>query len=449
MTFERPNVSIGQSEGKLLAASSNRNRAEQLRIAIFSVKYSPNLGDGLLSECLEAELMSQLPCASVEAIDLAGRTEYVEGLGLRGTVLALLHHSPRPMRHLVVETLLGRKLRNKLQPLWRSKLRAADAVIIGGGNLLSDMDLNFPLKLDAAMAEVRLSGLQAAIFGVGVSDNWTERGEALFRRAFAQSELCAVSVREPRSANIWSRRLGPVGVKEASIVHDPGVLASVHFPRGAKRQEGAQRIGLGLTHPTALKYHTEEKGISASEHASWYVALARACLARGWKLAMFTDGSPEDEAYLARLRPKLEAVDPTGSIAFRPRFRDPADMAGFVSHLDLLIAHRLHANMAAYSYAIPQIGLAWDVKLKSFLAQVGRPECIRTVGTDTVDSVVELAVRQLADRVDLVRHRTILAQARNDVANLGAALMASNLRSSIRRPVDMLADGRMSPATAP
>lgn len=46
------------------------------RIVLFNVKYSPDLGDGLLSECLERELGRSLPGCEVVSIDLAGRTAY-------------------------------------------------------------------------------------------------------------------------------------------------------------------------------------------------------------------------------------------------------------------------------------------------------------------------------------------------------------------------------------
>jgi polysaccharide pyruvyl transferase WcaK-like protein len=398
---------------------------DPVRIAIFSVRYSPNLGDGLLSECLEAELLNRLPRASIEALDLAGRTRYVDRATLRASALATLHRSPQALRHLLAETVLGRRLQTKLRPRWREALRRVDAVIVGGGNLFSDSDLNFPLKIDAAMSEVRAAKLPAAVFAVGASDNWTDRGQALFRRAFVGAPLCFASARDPRSADVWRRRLAPVGVREACVVHDPGLLTAFHFPRSATEKRNGPLIGLGLTHPVVVKYHSDEHNISAQAQEAWYLALARSCVARGWRVAVFTNGSPEDEAYLAQLRPKLAGVDSGSAISFLPRFGNSRELAAFVSMLDLLMAHRLHANIAAYSYGVPQIGFSWDVKLKSFLAQVGRAHCISTVGADSVETVIDLARRQLEEGVDTNRHAAVLAQARHDVGKLSDALMSA------------------------
>lgn len=401
-------------------------------VALINVKYSPNLGDGLLSECLEAELAAVLPEVSIRVIDLAGRAGYDSGMGSRKSVLTLMHHSPRVVRHAIAQSVLGYKLRSRLRPHWREALRDVDAVIVGGGNLLSDADLNFPLKLDAAMEEVRSLDLPTAVFGVGASDNWTPRGEALFRRAFGGPRLFHASVREPRSAEIWRRRLSPAGVRSAKVVHDPGQLVSLHVARSHAPDGAGPYIGLGLTHPIALKYHGGNTQISAAAQAAWYSELVRAGSARGWRFVVFANGSPEDEAYIDELRPALTAAGRAGQVAFAPRARTPAELARLISSFDLLMAHRLHANIAAFSYAVPQIGFAWDVKLETYLAQVGREHCLCRVGADPIGPVIDLAIRQLAEGVDARMHRTVLDEARAHVADLAAALTVA--ASGARRP---------------
>ncbi|XZQ27947.1 hypothetical protein ACTTAL_10305 [Rhodobacter capsulatus] len=61
-------------------------------IRLMNVKFSPNLGDGLLSDCLEAGLRAR--GAAAGSIDLAARTGYGQGLAGRGRVLRLLEAMP-------------------------------------------------------------------------------------------------------------------------------------------------------------------------------------------------------------------------------------------------------------------------------------------------------------------------------------------------------------------
>jgi polysaccharide pyruvyl transferase WcaK-like protein len=404
------------------APTVETSESEPIRVGLFNVKYSPNLGDGVLCECLEAEMRRCAPNGAFQSFDLAGRTAYAEGARFRASTLALLHRSPIAIRHAVAETVLGYSLRRNMRPNWRRALGKFDAVVVGGGNLFGDTDLNFPLKIAAAMAEVRAAGLPAAVFGVGVSNNWSSRGEALFRRALSGDSLVYASVRDPRSAEIWNRRLRPAGIASAGIVHDPGVLVADHVP---KRRTGDGRrplVGLGLTHPMALRYHADEPSASDLRLTAWYRQLLSSCLDRGWRVTIFTNGSPEDDAYLKQAAPAFAERDRDGSITIAPRFRLPAELASFISGLDLLMAHRLHANIAAYSYGVPQVGFSWDAKLKSFLAAVGRSDCICTAGVDTIATAISIATRELHQGVDPIRRLEVLGQARLDVAQLVEAL---------------------------
>jgi polysaccharide pyruvyl transferase WcaK-like protein len=408
-----------------LNAFAPPKRADGVRIGLFNVKFSSNLGDGLLSECLEAELSVRLPGVTIINLDLAGRTRYSRGHNSRASALAALHYSPQSLRHALAVTVLGRKLRTDLAVRWRAALRELDAVVVGGGNLLSDSDLNFPLKLDAALTETRAAGVPTAVFAVGVSDNWSPRGQALFARALSETPLLYTAVRDDRSADVWRRRLESVGLNRPQVVHDPALLAAVHFPPRRRGERAAPVVGLGITHPVALAYHANDRGASSRDFSDWFVALAAACLAKGWRVEAFTNGSAEDEAFLARLAPRFATLSERGSISVTPRFVDPRALVAFISGLDLVMAHRLHANIAAYSYGIPQIGFTWDVKLKSFLEQVDRAACIATVGRDSVDEVVDLSARQLDAGVDPARHDAVISETRANVGALADALQSA------------------------
>ena len=401
--------------------ASRRGRGP-VRIVLFNVKFSPNLGDGLLAECLESEIKSQLGEAQIDTLDLAGRVRYAPGQANRALALSMLHASPLFVRQATSKLVLGSLLSRKLRPLWRDKVRGAHAVIVGGGNLMSDSDLNFPLKLQAAMAVAREFATPVGVYAVGAADNWSRKGAAMFSGALAATPLFFASVRDARSAEIWKRRLEPLGVTAPKVVYDPGLLASIHFAASARSTRTAPLVGLGVMHPAALKYHSDQGFVSASRQTEWTLTFVTACLAQGWSVRLFTNGSPDDDAYLRSLAPVLAGLDATGRFSIEPRFATPGEMARFISSLDLMYGHRLHANVAAYSYAVPHIGFGWDAKLKSFLARVGRSECLATMGVDRVETVVQLGHRQLQTGVDRERRQTVLNRARADVGDLVAAV---------------------------
>jgi polysaccharide pyruvyl transferase WcaK-like protein len=389
-------------------------------VGALNVKYSANLGDGLLAECLEAELRACGPDIQTLALDLAGRSDYGDGLPARRAVMSLLEATPQPLRRGAVGALLDLTVQRRLRPRWRRELAGVDAVVLGGGNLLADADLNFPIKIEGALAEAAAAGLPLGVFGIGVSDNWSARGGALFRRALVNSRLVHAAVRDEQSKAVWDRRLGPAGVRPALVCRDPAVLAARHFPASPKRP-GPFRVGLGLTSPLAIRYHATGLPPPDGDLARWTADLVAAMCARGWEVSLFTNGSPEDRDYLQSVAPQLQAA---GASLAAP-FSRPRDLAGFVSGHDLVLAHRMHACIAAYAYGTPHIGFAWDEKLQRFFDSVGRGGFVVEAGRAPTADVVALAARALADGIAGAPHAACLREARAEIAALVEALRAS------------------------
>lgn len=385
-------------------------------IAVANVKFSPNLGDGLLAECLEAELRQS--GAQTLAIDIAGRKAYGEGLRNRRAIMSVLEMLPGPLRRAGVGAALGAVVKKRLVPRWRERLAGADALVLGGGNLLADADLNFPIKIDGVLGEAAAAGLPMGIYGIGVSDNWSRQGQALFQRAMTAGRLTHVAVRDPLSKAIWDRRLGQVGVPLAQVAPDPAVLAAKHFPPVGKLP-GPPRIGLGVTNPLALRYHAGDFKVRDDAFAAWISELAQAMAERGWQVALFTNGSPEDREYLDQLAPRITLAAP--DVVVQPAFANPSELAAFVSGCDLVLAHRMHACIAAYAYQVPAIGFSWDKKLQSFFDSVGRDDFVAAAGEASVPDVLKLAERAMAEGVDPAVHAAQVRAAERGIGELVAA----------------------------
>jgi polysaccharide pyruvyl transferase WcaK-like protein len=389
-----------------------------MRVALLNLRYSPNLGDVLLCECLEFGLRQAIAGLDVLQIDITGRRDFAQGSSRRLAALAVLQRLPQAVRQRIARVVLGRSLRRTL-PYWQTELAAVDAAVLGGGNLLADADLNFPLKVAAVFGAVAAAGLPAAVHAVGVSDNWSRDGETLFRDALAGVRLVHAAVRDEQSKEIWVRRLGPAGIAQPQVVRDPGLLAAECYPVRARPATSDRRIGICVTHPVALRYHADERMPSASALTAWFVALVKALTQKGFATLLFTTGSPEDEAYLDRVMPMiLSAASPPGSAERVPSLAKAADLADFVSTLDLLMGHRLHACVAAYSYGIPHVGFTWDKKMQSFFDSVGRSRYICAAVSTSVADVVSLAEETLRNGIDAEERRSVVAATHADIASL-------------------------------
>jgi hypothetical protein len=382
------------------------------RIVLLNVKYSPNLGDGLLSECLERELGRSLPGCEVVSIDLAGRTAYPRAHGrARGAVLALLERCPSRLRRTIAGTMLRLLLAVRLRGHYRRGLRGADAVVVGGGNLLTDSDLNFPLKISAALGEAARSYLPVAVHAVGVSPEWSRPGGRMFGRTLERARLARCSVRDHRSQDNWAAHFSNRDILPATIAVDPGVLASLWYPANRRPTDaGSRRIGLCVTDPLAVRYHASEA--SAATLDTWYPAALRSLVESGFQVVLFTNGSPEDREYLyGNVSEWIRKAK--GAVTLGRSFDTPQDLAALVSNCDAVIGHRMHACIAAYSYAVPAIGLRWDPKLDSFFELTGRKAHMLDPANTDAGTVGRRTAAAITDGVDPV---PLIARARAQIA---------------------------------
>jgi len=385
-------------------------------ITCFNVKYSPNLGDGLLSECLENALIDAGASTETTSADLAARCEYGDAMLGRGAIMKLLDAMPAPMRKQAVRVPLALHGAMKWRPHYAAALQGADGVVLGGGNLLSDLDLNFPTKIGLSFDEAAKRDLPMAIYACGVGSGWSRAGLKLGRKAFSHKQLRAVFVRDGASKELFDTMFADATGHTAQVVRDPGLLASQYFPAAAKVESARPVAGLNIMSHIAIRYHADNApGLAQLDE--FYIDVARGLVAAGYEVRAFTNGSPEDQHYMAELRPRLEELGTPQDIAFLTQ-RDPAGLCAHISAFDVLVAYRMHAVIAAYSYRVPVIALEWDRKLNSFMHSVSLADNLLNVASTSAGECVERAVAAHKAGLPLDKHSAVLASAAADVEKL-------------------------------
>lgn len=414
--------------------SATHATAEQeppaLRARLFNVKYSANLGDGLIAACLESAIEHVSASADVRSVDMAARKALGDDIPARGALLKTLDALPPAARQILIRAPLALAGAMKWRPHYARELDGANCIVIGGGNLLADIDLNFPTKIGLVMQEAERLGLPVALHAVGVSGEWTRAGLARMTRALARPALKSVSVRDLRSQQLWRALFGtPVGL-DAHLAADPGLLAGVAMPYSSPARTGETVVGVGITSPLSVRYHA--MGEIAEGFDERYAALVEAMLQRGHRVVLFTNGAPEDRRYLETLRRPLAQLAPADRLSFEQP-SDPAGLCATIAGFDLLIAHRLHAIIAGYAYGVPVVGLRWDPKLDSFLAAVsleGHLGDLAAMPTATLAAIADAAIA--APVPESARAATVL-RARAGVEQLVGVLHAAVAASARSR----------------
>ncbi|WP_426237942.1 polysaccharide pyruvyl transferase family protein [Pararhizobium sp. DWP1-1-3] len=394
-----------------------------LRIRLFNVKFSPNLGDGLLSECLEKALIALGASEDTWSIDLAGRQAYGDGLTGRLQIMSALDRMPKWLRRHVIRIPLAIQAYRKWHPHYATCVEGANAIAIGGGNLISDIDLNFPTKLTLAIREAERLQLPFVVYASGVTPDWTARGTGMMKKAFASPFLRGVFVRDHDSKILWDEKLGEASGFKAIVVRDPGLLASDFISPSRLFASERPVAGVGVMSHIAIRYHADNAPDPAYLE-NWYVDLVGGLVEKGYHAVAFTNGSPEDVVYLAKLRPRLQAI--AGDAISFPVQDTPSELCAIISSLDVLVAYRMHAVIAAYSFGVPAVGLAWDRKLRSFMTSVNRDEFLCEVARTKAAAAVELACRAHLTPISRVEHKQALSEAWEGVTQLLEVLEAAS-----------------------
>lgn len=390
-----------------------------MKIRLLNVKYSPNIGDGLLVECLEQRCRAYLPGADIASLDLAGRTAFGDSGSSKRRALRALNALPPLLRQGLVGTALGITVARRLADHYREGLSDSDAIVIGGGHLLSDVDLNFPVKLWAALQVAAERRIPVWIHGCGVSAHWSPLGTALFRAALMGIDLVDVAVRDTESATCWNARLGIATGRSARVVRDPGVLAArVYEASSARHAPGG--VGLGVIGPAAIHYHGGPK-VREDALLRWYLDLGGRLARAGKHLTIVSNGSWEDEEFAQRLTQRMRSLPGCDSRVALARHRTPSDLVQTMASLECLVAFRMHALIAAASLGVPTFALAWDAKVLAFMRGIGREQHYYHVDKTSPDHLSSVVLDPNQDAADIESERTACDR---DIENLCSSIVA-------------------------
>ncbi|MEZ5687513.1 MAG: polysaccharide pyruvyl transferase family protein [Caenibius sp.] len=381
-------------------------------IVIFGLPYSPNVGDGAIADCLRAELLAAAPGSSVQCIDISGRKTFGEyPVKHRSLALAILKILPRPVAQRLVMFRLNRML-DRFEPGWREAAARADLAIIGGGQIFSDADLNFCIKIERVARILGSIGCPVIVHAAGVARNWSPRGRTLFRRLLT-CDLRAVGLRDENSISNWRDQMGEGG-PQPILTRDPALLADQVY--GVGEVSESSRVGLCVTDPAILSYHAEGRN-SAIDQSTTFAEIALCLLARGNLVTLFCNGALEDRAALSAVQaqPGIAAAIATGQIDIAPPPNTPAELAAIIGKLRAVVAHRMHACILGYAFRRPIVGLGWDKKLDSFFRSVGLGDCFLPASSFTPEKATQLVETALQTGIDPDRHAAIISETQSAI----------------------------------
>lgn len=260
------------------------------------------------------------------------------------------------------------------------QLAQADLVCVGGGALLCDRNLHFPQSLVAIARAVQVLRKPLWCLGCSVDGEWTERGRQMILEFL---ETCdAIAVRDQATA----ARLAAATGRNVPLFGD-FALPSQPTPR---TDLAARRYVLGMNVsqiPAPWDAYQGRYEDALVTVASRFLIEAQ----RTPKIALFTTGTPQDDAPLERVQARLAAA---GTEAIRPA--SLTELHQVLDQSEIVIATRLHAAIVALARGRPAIGLSPSPKIGSFLESIGLGEFFVRIPDSDAEAAINLMGRREA-----------------------------------------------------
>lgn len=340
------------------------------RVAVFSEVYSENLGDGVIFDCME-EIFAPYGVHAV-ACDISGRSGWSsdataprdERRAHRRLASWLLRRS-RFMRRLLNGVMW--RLRKSRSRAFEQEIKLADAIIIGGGQLLTDRDWRFPPAILLILNLAKKHKKPIAIFGCG-TEILGFRARRIYRKVL--NYACYVSVRDAVSRTVLEA-IRPTGGAHIDVHPDP-VFALSGLPSGdASSQIDCERLlAFNVQPPSHFRQFAPElSGMSDDEYVNFWLRLAAGALTHAERLLLICNGDREDFHFAHYLATKLRLRGLSVDVVPRPT--RPHEVIDQYRNVSRLVCTRMHAGIIAASLGVEVAPIVWDKKVDNVWEEFG------------------------------------------------------------------------------
>lgn len=339
-----------------------------MKILLVGEFYSDNLGDPLLCQTVERLILREYPDARIIPFDLTGRVSETE------------YYEPQtsPLMDWVTKQVYDRFLYYRraaiLRAYDRDKIRALrvwyrlkqlqkehrfDLVIFAGGSLFMDY---FAGMINLIIRRMAFQRTKVIFHACGMS-TLDEDAIYLLRQVLASRKVVSISLRDSYERFV---ELFPTKAKVVKT-YDTALNCSRLYQGAAEKK---LPLGIGLI----------------DRCRDQQLALIRYFLGRDIRWKAFTNGSPYDWEYAAKLLTDAGIPEEKLDRYLEKRPVTVQELIDTVTGCERIIAFRMHCQIVAASFGVPSFGFAWDPKVTEFYEKLGWPQG-STAGTEEFEEV--------------------------------------------------------------
>lgn len=331
------------------------------RIVIFGERYSDNLGDGVICQCMEHLVSSRASEDTIVTVrDLSCREDYDKVFQPKKNLWNKIHCKLLLMvrnnrlfqrilqqKHTVAEYqyIYHNMIWTRRKVLSWCKENPADLVIFAGGELFKDYFLPFITYLIEGYGK---QGAKIYFNACGVDSQNLEYVNRRFSKVLKDKAVCGVTT---RSLPETCEKL--IDKDNYHFVPDPAICAKQVYQ--VERKTDTPCIGLGVMAIPDLESKKEQL-------LTFWSELIQELDKQGVSYRLFCNGEKADYAFAKEVASRAGC----GEEKLLPCPGTPEELVGQISGFTGVCAFRMHASIIAYALGIPFVSLAWDQKMHDF-----------------------------------------------------------------------------------
>ena len=378
-----------------------------MKILILGCYYSPNLGDGVICECVAKQIRDKYLDADIYIEDLWDRSGFSsrdqDNTSIPISHKQLIYRRLRGFCYRIITKYLNwdvqyismnNRLRENQAQLDRICAYDCDLVVFAGGQMFMD---GYALRLWYVIKNFEKKGVPVILNACGTGPTYSKKLRKHLRYALNASNVVAVSCRDDvQTVNEFYFPL----TADAVETFDPALSCANTY--GIEKNNDAKVVGLGIMQTGRLSPKVMLR--------FWHRLIAE--LENNqvpWKV--FVNGENCDLSYARYVIETLPGLHKNFEDCFVQIPLEPEELLRTISQFKSIISFRLHSHIIATSLDIPSVAVVWDDKVRSFFEKIGHPERCCTIHSSPIEVLDKLAVAEMEgfDRA-LIQEQSALSE---------------------------------------
>lgn len=348
------------------------------RIVVAGEVFSSNLGDYAIYDSLSNLLASRdikaipldISFRRSFTVDSSPHLKYSQIYWKSLIPKKLKHH--RLTQHILNRTMRHLVRRKNVISYWSDLISNSDAVIIGGGQLLTDTSADFHTKIALITEIANQFNKPICILGCGVGSELSRKASRNISKALDSASF--VTLRDLHSADrLKSLVKNPTSIKVSpDLAFALNLTANSHTPLKASELK-KEICGFNIMPLEALKkYNSKLQDVNNDMYIEFWKRLALEAAKENLQIHIMTNGSPRDYEQADAIYQSIlsEGID----VVRTDRPTTPLDLYNQISNVDYLITTRMHAGIVGKAFGKPVATLIWDDKIPGVWLEAGNQQ---------------------------------------------------------------------------